>query len=48
VPEVTEKLSFETRKDYQRDGRPELWHVVLDPNGADPMKVWAQLSSFHE
>jgi hypothetical protein len=29
------------------DGKPgPLWHVVLDPNGPDPMEVWARPSSF--
>lgn len=25
-----------------------LWHVILDPNGADPTEVWARPSSFRE
>lgn len=25
-----------------------LWHVILDPNGSDPMEAWARPSSFRE
>jgi hypothetical protein len=29
------------------DGKGALWQVVLDPNGPQPMEVWARPSSFH-
>lgn len=25
-----------------------IWHVILDPDGSDPMEVWARPSSFSE
>ncbi len=31
------------------DGKAgSIWQVILDPNGSDPMKVWARPSSFSE
>ncbi|MEA2778319.1 MAG: hypothetical protein QOF90_3725, partial [Acetobacteraceae bacterium] len=30
------------------DEKSGLWHVILDPSGAEPMEAWARPSSFRE
>jgi hypothetical protein len=30
------------------DSKPDVWHVILDPDGPQPMTAWARPASFRE